>query len=109
MKYNIEEKIQTLTTIENSTLKRLNKLVSACIVDAILECELSDDTQTTVDLGYGSLCVSIDNGSIRYKFVPNAKLEEDIVRAIKDKKVILDDIILDKLKSELVSTYKDLF
>ena len=109
MKYNIEEKVQKLTTIEDATLKRLNNLVECCIVDAVYESVLANDDCVEVDLDFCKIIISKSNNELRYKFVPSAKLEENIVKAIKEKKNSLDDIVLDKLKSSLLSTYKDLF
>lgn len=109
MKYNIREKITTLTTIEDESLAKINNLISCCISDAVYESVLDDDAQVTIDLDFATLIISRSNNELRYKFVPSAKLEEDIVSAIKDKKNALDSIILEKLKNNLVSTYKDLF
>lgn len=109
MKYNIREKIATLTTIEEESLAKINNLTSCCISDAVYESVLDDESQVTIDLDYGTLTISRSNNELRYKFVPSAKLEGDIVKAIKEKKNALDTIVLDKLKSNLVSTYKDLF
>ena len=109
MKYNIRDKIQKLTTINDNTLERLNNLTSCCIVDAIYESVLSNEDCVDIDLEYGNLLISKTNNELRYKFVPSAKLEEDIIKTIKENKNSLDDIILDKLKSNLLSTYKDLF
>ena len=109
MKYNIREEIQRLTTIDSNALERLNNLTSCCIADAVYESNLNNDDCVEIDLGYGRLIISKTNNELRYKFVPSAKLEEDIIRAIKENKSSLDDIVLDKLKSSLLSTYKDLF
>ena len=109
MKYNIREKISTLTTIENDSLAKINNLVSCCISDAVYESVLSDESQVIVDLDFGTLTISRSNNELRYKFVPSAKLECDIVKAIKDKKNALDHIVLERLKNSLVSTYKDMF
>ena len=109
MRYNIEEKIQKLTTIDENTLKRLNNLVSCCIVDAVYESVLNDEDVSEIDLDFCKLTISKSNNELRYKFVPSAKLEEDIIKAIKENKNSLDDIVLDKLKNSLLSTYKDLF
>lgn len=109
MKYNIREKIATLTTIENESLVKINNLISCCISDAVYESVLDEDSQVAVDLDYGTLTISKSNNELRYKFVPSAKLEEDIVKAIKDKNNALDSIVLEKLKNNLVSTYKELF
>ena len=109
MKYNILEKVQKLTTIDDSTLKRLSNLYANCIVDAVYECALSNEDVVEMDLDFCKIIISKSNNELRYKFVPNAKLEEDIIRAIKEKKNSLDDVVLDKLKNNLLSTYKDLF
>ena len=109
MKYNIIEKVQQLTTIEDVTLKRLSNLVENCMVDAVYEGVLSNDDVVEIDLDFCKIVISKSNNELRYKFVPSAKLEEDIIKAIKEKKNSLDDVILDKLKSSLLSTYKDLF
>ena len=109
MKYNIREKIATLTTIENDSLAKINNLISCCISDAVYSSVLSDDSQVSVDLDFGTLTISRSNNELRYKFVPSAKLEEDIVKAIKEKKNALDNLVLERLKNSLVSTYKDWF
>lgn len=109
MKYNIREKIATLTTIESDSLSKINNLIGLCISDAVYESVLGDENQVTVDLDFGTLTIIRSASEIKYKFVPSAKLEEEIVKAIKDKKNALDNIVLEKLKNSLVSTYKDLF
>ena len=109
MEYNVSDKIQKLTTIDESTLKRLSDLVANVFVDAVYESVLADDSSVEINLDFCTIKVLRSNNELRYKFVPSAKLEENIIRAIKEKKSSLDDMVLDKLKSSLLSTYKDLF
>lgn len=110
MKYNIEEKVQKLTTIDQSVLERLNNIVASCVVDAIYECVLkSNEDSIEIDFNFCKLIVSKSDNELRYKFVPSAKLEEDIIKAVREKRSCLDDMVVEKLKSSLLSTYKELF
>ena len=109
MMYNIVERLSKLTTINEDNLMRLNNVVSCCVSDAIHECVLAGEDEIVIDFGFCKLLVAVSDNSVKYKFIPNAKLEEDIVNVIKNNKNALDSIIVDKLKSNLISTYKDLF
>lgn len=106
--YNIEDKMFKLTTINQESIAKFNNLVSNCISDAIFEARLQNEDSTTIDLGYGTLIVSMTNNEVRYKFVPSAKLEEDIINAIKNNVNALDSVIIDRTTKTLLATYKDL-
>ena len=108
MDKNVIEGLSTLTTIEQNDLNRLVELTKLIIIDELVEqLELGNNT-TSIDIGLGTLGIHYSGDSIKFKFTPNAKFEEDVSNACIHKINFLDCKVETALKDKIVNTYKDL-
>lgn len=107
-KTNIIECLNTLTTIESSVLNKLVELSRCVMVDSVLE-NINKSVETTeIDIGVGTLLINTSDDTLRFRFIPNAKFEEDLKRAYKDKINPLDSRVENALKNKIINVYKDL-
>lgn len=109
MKNTMIEQLSKLTTIPNDSLERLKNIEIMCITNDFYETLKTSNKLTTTDVGIGTLNILYDNGAVKFKFVPSAKLEEEIIQTAKGKQSKLEKTLDKSLKDSLVNTYKDLF
>jgi len=105
---NLIKGLSILTTINESHLERLVDLSKLVIVDEIVEQLEQGQEIVKIDIGIGTLLLHYSGESIKFKFTPNAKFEEDIVNACIHKVNLIDDKVESSLKDKIVNTYKDL-
>lgn len=104
----LNEDISKLTNIPKQVLDKISTLSISCICDAIEDDILNDVDVLTIDIGIGQLMVKHTDNEMRYKFIPNAKLEEAISQTIINDKNTLKITIEDTLKKRIMSIYKEL-
>lgn len=105
----IIKNISTLTSIPVSALDRLVDISNHCISNSFYHSLISDSDITEIDLGIGVLMIKKDNDALKFKFVPSAKLREELTEVLKTKKSTLTKVLEDSLKEAVTNTYKDLF
>lgn len=70
---------------------------------------MDHETESSIDIGFGKLCILIEDNNVFYKFIPSHKFEEKLLHTITYKSSPLiekaDDLLVQKIKN----TYKDLF
>ncbi len=108
MECNLLTKQSTLTTISENQLARLQNFSKLIILDSIEEMMLNNENILSVDLGYGTLGINIEDNKLRFKFVPSAKFEGELLDTIKNKHSPLESAIEQSVKVKLTQTYKDL-
>lgn len=107
-KMSLIEGLSTLTTIEESALERLVKLSECIIVDEVVEGIKQEKDIIDIDIGIGTLFINFTGDALKFKFAPNAKFEEEIIKACVHKVNLLDNRVEATLKAKIVNTYKDL-
>lgn len=107
-KGNLIKGLSILTTIDEHHLNRLVDLSKLVIVDEIVEQLQQGQDVIKIDLGIGDLLMHYSGESIKFKFTPNAKFEEDIANACIHQVNLIDDKVESTLKDKIVNTYKDL-
>ena len=104
---NLITDISTLTAIPEKTLNKILDKAYVAINDIILEDLMEDKKVAEIDIGIGSLYIQLLHNSIKYKFIPNATLEENVRNTIIHKTNLLENTLETNLVDKLTNTYKD--
>ena len=108
MKTNLIKDLNTLTTIEVASLERLSDLSVKIICHDIYENFLAVDHISEIDIGIGTLLVSIEDDIVKYKFIPSTALEQMLTKTFDSKTSPLlkaaDKALVDKIEQ----AYKEL-
>lgn len=107
--YELIKDISLLTTIPESTLKSLLKKCVESICHDVIECKHELKSECEINIGLGTLIISILDDSIQYKFIPSKKLEQVVANAILYDEDILKDNIEATLQEKLKNVYKEFF
>lgn len=104
----IIEDLSKITTISTNNLNKLIDKSMWCICDYIEELITSKNNVLEINIGIGTLIISILDNQIKYKFIPNAKLENSIRETIINEYNPLKLTIEKTLVNKITNTYKDL-
>lgn len=103
---NMIENLSILTTIPDKYLTKLFDKTYYVISDAVVETALLDKEITEIDIGIGILLISANKSEIKYKFIPNKKLEQSIKSAVINKRNILANTLESNIVDKITNTYK---
>ena len=106
--FRLVDGLSTLTTIEVQYLERLRDIGELAIVDELVEQLQGGNDTATIDIGIGNLTIHYSGESIRFRFAPNAKFEEDVANACIHGTNLIDTRVESALRDRIVNTYKDL-
>ncbi len=106
---NVSEDVSILSTIPQDTINKLLKEVTWSICHSVEEDLLNNNTLTKIDIGLGTLLISNEEDTIKYKFIPSSTLEDSVKETILSKKSPLESILEDTLIRKILHTYKDIF
>lgn len=109
MKSELKKDLSTLTTINESTLSKLNDKVLWCINDIVEKSILNKDDTAEINLGLGTLIIKISNEEIKYKFIPSQDLEKSVTNTVVTERNELVSIMEETLVSKITNLYKDFF
>lgn len=109
MEINIKNDLSTLTTINESVFTKLANKVEWCISDGIEKAIYIGDHQVEADLEIGTLLISFDNDSIKYKFKPSPKFEKTVTNTVVNEHNELVNNVEESLVAKLTNTYKNFF
>ena len=104
----IEEKLSKLTTIPTNNFDNMFRLMSEIFCDEILNSIECGESVACVDIGFGKLSFLIEDDGISYKFVPDNKFEDMIIKAVKSKNSPLIDHINRGITEKIMEAYKNL-
>ena len=105
---NLIQDISKISTIPQSTLKKLQEKSQLLICNNISQSMLENSDVVQTDIGFGILYISYNDQQIKYRFVPNQKFQQMIKSTIKNKKSPLIVKIQDYLQKKITNAYKDL-
>lgn len=108
MEFNLSQDIGSLTNIDKKTLDKLTDIINNIIEDNVYETKLSMKNKLTIDIGIGCLNILILDTEIKYKFIPNATLENNIKKIVTKNRNPLKLKIDEKINKSIYQTYKDL-
>lgn len=86
----------------------INNLIKDIICEDVYESLINKENLTEIDLGFGILYIQIIEKEIKYKFVPNAEITEDINKVLIQKEYKFKSKINKALTSRITKTYKEL-
>lgn len=101
--------MSNLTALPISMLQQLSDKVEFIILHSLYESSISHESITEIDLGIGRLNILQENDCIKYKFIPSKKLEQEIVKTVKDKQSPLTATVENTLQKKIQDVYKELF
>lgn len=105
---NLLTDLSTLSGIKEYNLVKLQSLIIDIISHTVVEGLKNKDKVIEIDIGIGTLYIINNEGTIQYKFIPNAKLERTIIKAYNG-----EDILLNKLEEEITNrilkSYEELY
>ena len=104
----LTDDIAILTNVSKTNIEEIVKLIEKNIAHSVIEQKLSNEFDY-IDVGIGSLKISVDNNELRYSFIPSESLNNRIINSIKsNKSPIIED--LDKsVIHRIKKAYKELF
>lgn len=106
---NILDDVCKITTIPTASMNKLFSKMEWCICNAVEESKLSGENITEVNIGVGTVIISIIDNSIQYKFIPSQKLERGLVDTIVYGKNPLVVNLEETFANRIVKTFKDMF
>ena len=109
MKTTAIDDLVTLTGIPSVSFRQLSDKVQWIICHAIEETKLEGDEYTEIDLDFGILAIKVEDGAIKYRFMPSKKFEKAIKSTVITNKSPLTLKVESVLKDRICNTYKDLF
>jgi hypothetical protein len=104
----IVDELETVTTIPSQALNKLIERTIYCICEDIDEAKLVDNISVDFDIGIGTLTISKINDSLKYRFVPSAKLNDNIAATIVDNKNPMTAAVEESLVNKITNVYKNL-
>lgn len=105
---NLIEDVAALSTIPPRYLNKLLDKVYYSINDEISEAIIENKDTVDIDIGIGTLKILLNPNSLKYKFIPSAKLEASTKATVQDKKNSLVDKLETYLVDKIIHTYKDI-
>ena len=109
MKTDVLQDLNVLTTIPTASLQKLFDKVQYVICHTLEESILEGEDVTEIDLDFGTLIIKIEDGTLKYRFVPSVKLNKNIKTTITSEKSPLTGEVEATLKDRITKTYKELF
>lgn len=107
IKHSVIEDVSSLTTIPKTSLISLSDKAIYSICDCVEEAVLENDSIVEVDIGVGTLKIGIEDETVKYRFIPSAKLEDGVTDTIVNHKNPLVCKIEENLVKKILKTYKD--
>ena len=107
MDIDIIQDLTTLTTIPKSNFINISNRIIDCIAHTIYVGTTVDETSYTVDVGIGTLEITIKPEQVHYKFIPSACLTDKINSALDGEDKLAKELE-EKLTNKILKTYKDI-
>lgn len=105
---NIVKDLSTLTTIEEENLNKLVEKELWCICSYVEEMINSKENFCDIDLGIGTLTISIMDNQLKFKFIPSQTLEQGVRDTIVNEKSPLRLSLEKSLVNKISNIYKEL-
>ncbi len=105
---NLVQDLSTLTTIPKKNLNRLIDVAIYSINETIAEDLLQGNDVSEVNIGLGNLYIQCSGNKLNFKFIPSAKLREEVINTIKNKENSLELTLEKNLIDRITNTYKDI-
>ena len=100
--------ISDITNVKEYNLEILNDIAISILSYDIVEDLKSKNNVSEIDIGIGYLYITKEDNIIKYKFIPNSKLEKTIVKSYNGTNMLVEKID-DALNDRIMSSFKELF
>ena len=97
-----------LTATPEFTLTNILKVGNLCISSEVLNLVNSNNGCIEIDIYWGILKITYENGELNYAFTPSKQLEKTILTAINENNDPLIANLEDKISTKVLYTYKEL-
>lgn len=104
----LNEDLSVLTCLPEKVLSKVYSKAICCIVTAVLENALVGEEVTEIVMDIGSLWIQYKDNQIKYKFTPNAKLDKELINALRTKESPLQEILEESTIRKFKDLYRDL-
>jgi len=104
----IEKKLSVLSSIPEKSLVHLHTYINNVHSHDIATQLLEDKTIFELNTFEGTIHITLEDDTVKYKFIPNDTFNKIVTDTIINKKSLLVEEISSRLKDTLVNTYKDL-
>ena len=106
---NLLEDLSATSNIPLNLLQKLNQQSIWNICHSVEETVLSGNNIIDINIGIGILYIGIIDDNIKYKFIPNTKLEDNLKSTILNNKCPLEAKLEESFSDKMIRAYKDLF
>ena len=100
--------VSVLTDVNEHTLNKFIPICNHCIGHAIHESECLQEEITEIDIGFGELHIKVDEGAIKYRFIPSKELEKLLIKTITQHTSPILLKLESNLQEKIDRTYKEL-
>lgn len=107
MEINLRKDLSALTNVDENYINKLFSKLKWCICDGVSEAEYTNDNSLSCDLGIGKILLTIEENSVKYKFIPSPELEEMVIKAIMGDNTF-ESTLEKNLVNKITKVYKDL-
>jgi len=102
------EDLSVLTTVPEKTLSKFSDKILYCIADSVEESICENKDMTEINMSIGTLVIKHTEDEVKYKFIPNDKLNKVVIDVVNKKLNLLEDAVESVLIDKIEHTYKDL-
>ena len=100
--------LSAITETRRRVFEKLSQNANYCICDYLEKTVLNNEKVCNIDIGIGTLLIGIDDGAVRYKFIPSQELERCIVSTLENQQNVLVSVVDKQLVSQLNKLYDKL-
>lgn len=100
--------LSAITETRKKVFEKLSQNANYCICDYLEKTILNNEKVCNIDIGIGNLLIGIDDGTVRYKFVPSNELESCIISTLENQQNVLIAAVDKQLISQLNKLYEKL-
>jgi hypothetical protein len=108
MTKNIKSDLSTLYHIPPEIVDKLSSAVAYLIGDTVYQSQLSGESISEVDLGFGKLLIKVELKDVKVKFIPSAELEGDLKNIANGDKPSISKRVEKSLITKLTEMYKEI-
>ena len=105
---NLIKDISALSNMPEDMLFKLQTLIEFNIQQCVFESIIEKNNLVEIDIGIGILYIKYEGESVKYKFIPSDKLEQEVNQVINSRKSPIMTMSTKQMVSRLQAAYKEL-
>lgn len=110
LKYDAVEDLCSLTALKKTKLDKVLNKLSDVICDDTLETKLKGESSVELNIGFGTLLVSIgEKDKVSYNFIPSKKLSRNMNKTLKGSKSVVEEKLEKDIVNALIMPFKELY